>query len=144
MNAESSRSLARSVGAILAGMIATIAPTVATDYALQTMGVFPSGGQAISEPLFVLATIYRTLFGVAGSYLTAWLAPYRPMLHAMVGGFIGLAASIAGAASTWDEGPELGSKWYPLALVVLALPSAWLGGWLRIKYIALMEIRKTK
>lgn len=130
MNVISSRRLARGVGAILGGMIATIAPTVATDSALHAMGFFPSGGQAISGPLFVLSIIYRTFFGVAGSYVTAWLAPNRPMLHVMMGGFIGLAASIAGAVSTWDAGPELGPKWYPLALVVLTLPSAWLGGWL--------------
>ena len=100
MSVEASRRLARGVGAILGGMIATIAPTVATDSALQTMGVFPSGGQAISGPLFVLSTIYRTFFAVAGSYVTAWLAPDRPMLHVMMGGFIGFAASIAGAVST--------------------------------------------
>jgi hypothetical protein len=32
---------------------------------------------------------------------------------------------------TWNSGPEFGPKWYPLALVVVALPCAWLGGRLR-------------
>jgi hypothetical protein len=48
-------------------------------------------------------------------------------------GLIGLALSIAGAASTWNQGPEFGPRWYPLALVAMALPCAWLGGRLRSK-----------
>ena len=43
-------------------------------------------------------------------------------------GFIGLLAAIAGTAATWNKGPEFGPKWYPIALVVLAIPSVWLGG----------------
>jgi prolipoprotein diacylglyceryltransferase len=30
--------------------------------------------------------------------------------------------------TTWSAGPEFGPKWYPLALVALALPSVWAGG----------------
>jgi len=36
--------------------------------------------------------------------------------------------SIVGAVATWDRGPGFGPKWYPLALVAIAIPSAWLGG----------------
>jgi hypothetical protein len=32
-----------------------------------------------------------------------------------------------GAIVTWNRGPEFGPHWYPLALVVTALPAAWLG-----------------
>ena len=80
----------------------------------------------------LLATVYRTVYGVLGSYLTARLAPSRPMGHAMAGGAIGLAVSILGAAVTWNKGPAFGPHWYPLALVVLALPTAWVGGKLRV------------
>lgn len=89
----------------------------------------------MSDRLFALATLYRTLYGVIGSYITARLAPNRPMGHAILGGFIGLALSLAGAIVTWNRGPEFGPHWYPLALVVLALPTAWLGGFLRVRQL---------
>lgn len=47
------------------------------------------------------------------------------MLHALVGGFIGIALGILGAAVTWNK--NLGPHWYPVALMVLALPQSWLG-----------------
>jgi hypothetical protein len=76
----------------------------------------------------ILATVYRTVFGVLGSYITARVAPNQPMGHALVGGIIGLILTVAGAAASWNKGPAFGPHWYPLALVVLALPQAWLGG----------------
>ena len=47
-----------------------------------------------------------------------------------------LLAAIAGTVATWDKGPEFGPKWYPLALVVLAIPGVWLGGKLAQRAIA--------
>jgi hypothetical protein len=80
----------------------------------------------------LLATAYRTVFGVLGSYIIARLAPNRPMRHALVSGIVGLVVSIVGAAVTWNKGPAFGPHWYPLALIVLAIPQAWLGGRLRL------------
>ena len=40
----------------------------------------------MSDALFLLATVYRSLYAVAGSYVTARLAPHRPMKHALAGG----------------------------------------------------------
>ena len=37
----------------------------------------------MNEVLFLLATAYRTIFGAAGSYVMARLAPDRPMLPAL-------------------------------------------------------------
>ena len=80
--------------------------------------------------LFLLATAYRTIYGVAGSYIAARLAPDRPMAHALALGVVGLAASIAGAVVTWGKGPEFGPAWYPLA-VPSRCPCAWAVGGLR-------------
>jgi len=44
---------------------------------------------------------------------------------------VGLAVSIAGAVATWNRGPEFGPKWYPLAVIAMAIPCAWAGGALR-------------
>jgi hypothetical protein len=41
-----------------------------------------------------------------------------------------LAVSITGAAATWNRG--FGPHWYPLSLIVLAMPQAWIGGKLRV------------
>jgi hypothetical protein len=82
----------------------------------------------MSNALFVLATVYRTIYTVAGGYITARLAPNQPMGHALTLGVVGLFAAIAGTIVTWDKGPEFGPKWYPLALVATAIPCVWLGG----------------
>ena len=123
--------LLQSVGAILAGFVAVVASHLGTDAIMHATRVFPPWGQPMSDALFLLATIYRTVFTVAGSYLTARLAPHHPLRHALAGGVIGLVLSTVGAAVTWKLGPEFGPHWYPLALIVTALPCAWAGGKLR-------------
>jgi len=123
-----SRRIPRRIGAVFAGMLVTIILSIVTDAFLHATGVFPPSGEPMAGGLFVLATAYRQLYGLGGSYLTARLAPDRPMLHAMVLGGIGFGASVAGAAATWNRGPEFGPKWYPLALVAFAIPCAWAGG----------------
>jgi hypothetical protein len=124
------RRIGRSIGAVLAGMLVGIILTIGTDIVLHAVGVFPPWGQSMVGfgGALLLATIYRTVYGVAASYIIARLAPDRPMQHALVGGVVGLAVSILGAAVTWNKGPAFGPHWYPLALVVLAMPQAWVGG----------------
>jgi len=39
---------------------------------------------------------------------------------------VGLLVAIIGAVATWNRG--LGPHWYPLALIALAVPPAWIGG----------------
>jgi len=131
---HSPRRIGRSVGALLAGFVAVVVLSLATDLALHAAGVFPALGQKMSDALFVLATVYRTLYGVVGSYVTARLAPDRPMGHALVGGLIGVAMSTLGAVVTWKK--DLGPHWYPLALIVTAMPTAWLGGKLRVMQLS--------
>jgi hypothetical protein len=128
------RRIGRSIAALLAGMFSGILLTVGTDIVLHAIGVFPPWGQSMvgfDGPL-LLATVYRMVYGVAASYIIARLAPDRPMQHALVGGVVGLVVSIVGAAVTWNKGPAFGPHWYPLALIVLAMPQAWAGGKLRV------------
>ncbi len=136
---EHPRRLGRSIGAVLAGMFVGIVLTLATDIVLHVAGVFPPWGQSMVgfDAALLLATAYRTVYGVGGSYLIARLAPDRPMQHALVGGVVGLAVSIVGAAVTWNRGPAFGPHWYPVALIVLALPTAWVGGKLRLMQLHL-------
>jgi hypothetical protein len=92
----------------------------------------------MSDSLFLLATVYRNAFGILGGYVAARLAPNRPLGHALMLGLIGVAACSAGAVATWNAGPKFGPRWYPLALVATALPSAWLGG----KFQLMQSIRR--
>ena len=43
--------------------------------------------------------------------------------------------SSAGVIVSWNKGPGFGPRWYPLALVVIALPCACLGGFLRTRQL---------
>jgi peptidoglycan/LPS O-acetylase OafA/YrhL len=124
----------RSVGAVLAGIVVDVLLTIGTDHVLHTIGVFPPWGQPMinADGILLLATAYRVIYGVAGSYITARLSPDRPMQLALVGGAIGLVVCIVGAAAMWNGGPAFGPHWYPLALVATAMPCAWLGGKLRV------------
>jgi len=130
--AQSPRRLGRSLVALLAGMFAGILLSLGTDYVLHAIGLFPALGQPVSSPLLLLATVYRTVYGVLGAYIAARLAPNQPMMHALVLGMLGFVVSIIGAVVTWNMGPAYGPHWYPVALVVLAIPTAWLGGKLRL------------
>jgi hypothetical protein len=121
---------------VFAGFFATFILSIGTDLLLHAAGVFPRWGQPMSNALFVLATAYRTIYTVAGGYITARLAPNKPMGHVWTLGVIGLLAAIAGTVATWNKGPEFGPKWYPVALVALAIPSVWLGGKLAQRAIA--------
>ena len=128
MTEKNPRRVLRSIGAVLAGLLAVVILSIGTDMVLHATSVFPPWGQPMSNALFVLATAYRTVYGVAGGYIAARLAPDRPIGHAIALGIVGVIISIAGAAATWNAGPEFGPRWYPLALVLIALPSSWAGG----------------
>jgi hypothetical protein len=129
--ANSPKRIGRSIGALLAGFVAVVVLSIGTDAALHGAGIFPKSEQPMSDALFLLATAYRTVYGILGSYITARLAPYKPMQHALVGGGLGLVVGTIGAVATWNKVPSLGPHWYPLALIATALPGAWIGGKIR-------------
>jgi hypothetical protein len=106
--------------------------SIGTDILMSAIGVLPQLGHPAGSKPLLLATVYRTVYGIASSYVTARLAPNRPMGHALTLGVSGLVVSIVGAVATWNRQPSLGPHWYPVALVVLAIPTAWVGGRLRL------------
>ncbi len=117
-------SIFKSIGAVLAGLVLVIVASTATDAILEKTGMMklPFSDNSVGYILFVI--LYRNIFGAAGSYLAASLAPSRPMRHAMILGGLGFLLSLLGAIFMREQGPS----WYADALVVLALPAAWLGG----------------
>ena len=124
-------SLGRSIWSLFAGFAFVVFATLAADKFLEMLHVFPPLGQYASDKPLLLATAYRFVFGVMGSYLTARLAPRSPMLHAMIGGAIGMALATVGAIATWNH--NFGPHWYPIALIALALPQSWLGATLFLR-----------
>lgn len=128
----------KSIGAVLAGIIFIVVTHTATDFILESLGIFPpppnraAPGQKFDAPWMVsTALAYRVVFQIAGGYLTAYLAPSRPVLHSVLLGLIGLIMSSGAAIAVipLDWGPA----WYPIALAASALPSVWFGGWLASK-----------
>ncbi len=126
------KTLLKSIGSILAGMILGAVLSITTDTILETTGLFPSFAeqQANGSPTWLLlwATLYRTIYTVLGCYLCARLAPNNPMRHAIILGILGFIANIAGGIAMW----HLGQHWYPIMLAVLSLGAGWVGGQLRM------------
>ena len=122
-----SRNLPRSMAAGLLGFIAVVVLSLVTDQVLHSLDVYPPWGQPLRDtgPV-LLALSYRLVYGVLGSYIAARFAPRNPMRHAMALGAVGLVLSTAAAITTIPM--DLAPSWYPVALVVTALPCAWLGG----------------
>jgi peptidoglycan/LPS O-acetylase OafA/YrhL len=135
--AEQAGRIGRSILAVIAGIIVAAVLSIGSDLVMHVLGYIPSIGERAPDGSLAVATIYRTIYGVLGAYVTAYLAPRRPMKHVMILGTLGLMVSIAGAAATWNKGPAFGPHWYPVGLVVLALPTAWAGG--RWREIQLMK-----
>lgn len=119
----------KSIGAILAGIIAVFALSTVTDMILETTGFMKIPFATNPVWLILLVILYRNIYVVISSYLTALLAPDKPMKHALIFGAIGFALGVAGTIIMRDEGP----LWYPVSLVVLGVPCAWLGGWLKMR-----------
>ena len=121
--------MGRSVAAVVIGFVLIGVLSFGTDAAVRAAmpGAFTPGGGTSDPLLLVAALAYVTLFAVAGCYLAARLAPRRPMAHALVLGVLGLLFNVAGTIATWSAYPA----WYHVTALLLVMPSAWLGGWLR-------------
>src|SRR6478735_8569183 len=116
----------KSILAVISGIILIVVLSVGTDFLLEKTGVFPQGELIMNYTWMLLAAfIYRSIYAVAGGYLTATLSPNRPVLHALVLGGIGTLTSIPGIFLVINMNRTL---WYPIALVITSLPLCWLGG----------------
>jgi hypothetical protein len=116
----------KSIWAVAAGVVFTVVATTLVDVLLHAAGVFPGMGQPFDDALALLATSYRFIISVVGAWLTARLAPARPMTHAIILGAVGTVLGLVGIVATWNLG--LGPRWYPVAIAALALPQCWIGG----------------
>ncbi len=129
------RRLWRSIGAVFLGFVAVVVLSLGTDQVMHVLKVYPPWGEPMNDTGDnLLALAYRCVYGVIGSYITARFAPHSPMRHALLVGGTGFVLSLIGFIAT--RGMNLGPSWYPISLVLTALPCAWLGGVLHRKWHA--------
>jgi surface polysaccharide O-acyltransferase-like enzyme len=129
------QSIWRSAAAVLLGLFVIFVLSLVTDQVLHMLEVYPPWGQPMYDTGDnLLALAYRIVYAVIGCYIAARLAPRNPMHHALALGVVGFVLSLAGAIAAIKM--ELGPIWYPIALVLTALPCAWLGGALHRKRLA--------
>lgn len=123
----------RSIGAVLAGFVACFVLAIATDVVLVMAHVFPDPAhpELYGDGLYALITLYTAAYSAFGGWLAARLAPARPIAHAVALGVLGFVASSLGAYMNWDK--AAGHEWYPIALIIIAIPSCWLGGMIYMK-----------
>jgi hypothetical protein len=102
--------------AIFAGLAFTVATTTLADQ-------FLSAPQSDIE--WAVHLLYRLLFDVGGCAIAAGLAPARPLRHALILGALLVGFAAAWLLQSWKD-PSV-PRWHPLALTLLALPTAWVG-----------------
>lgn len=120
--------------AIFAGFAVTFILSVVTDGIMHAAGWFPPLGEGMSDSLFAVAASYRALYTILGGYVTARLAPARPMAHVaalivlgLIGGFIGVWVYATGEAGT------MGPAWYAYSIPLMTIPCIVLGAALASK-----------
>jgi hypothetical protein len=115
----------RSIGAVAAGLLTIVLLCVLTDALLVTMHLLPSPDAHHPYALVSLGVVifYCTVYTLVGGYVTARLAPTRPVAHAVVLGMLGMALSTLGTMHSW----QIGNGWNAITLVAEGIPLCWLG-----------------
>lgn len=121
----------RSIIAVVSGVAFIVVASTLVDILLHAVHVYRPWGEPLSQADAVIATSYRVVISILGAALTAWLAPRAPLRHALYLGAVGTLLGLAALIATWGNG--LAPAWYPIALVVLALPQCWAGGLLFLR-----------
>jgi uncharacterized membrane protein len=116
------RNIVRSTLAIFAGYFV---------FAVSAVLLFSMSGYDPHDavpPWFLAASIlYGMLFAALGGYVAAFIAQYKPSVHALI-----LTIVIAtGALISLLASPGKGAQWSQLAAIILMAPSALIGGYFR-------------
>lgn len=120
----------KSIIAVVAGFLTVVVLSTVTDKVLELSGIFPPPTNGLFVPwMLALALVYRTFYTILGGYVTALLAPQNAMKHVWILAILGQIGGIMGVIAGWN----LSAHWYPIALAVLAIPSVWLGGYLKTR-----------
>lgn len=120
---------ARSAVAVATGFIVIGVLAFGTDALVraQIPSAYESSGRMESVAWLLFTQAYVFLYATIGCWLAARLAPDRPMRHALLLGWLGLAFNVVGSAAQWSTVPV----WYHVVALALVMPAAWLGGRIR-------------
>jgi hypothetical protein len=122
------RQTVRSIGAVAVGFLFIAVLSFGSDILLRV--TFPDDidvqGEIVSVRVLALSLTSAALYATVGCYLTARLAPSRPMWHALVLGVLILIFTVLNTGVLW----MLAAMWYKLASLAIVMPCAWIGGWL--------------
>jgi hypothetical protein len=125
-----SKTIFRSIRAILSGFVLGAILSIGTDFLFDKLGIMSMENfKQTSLFVILIVIVYRFTFNVIGCYLTAKLAPNNPMKHVVIIGIIGTILSTLGSFAMWDKAIPL----YNIVIILISLPSAWLGGQLFLK-----------
>lgn len=124
------KTIFKSIGAVFAGFVLGAVLSVGVDFLMDKIGIMSMENFKQTPFLIIcIVIIYRFIFNLIGSYLTARLAPNKPMKHVIIIGVIGTVLSLLGSFAMWDKA----IPFYNIAIILISLPSAWLGGQLFLK-----------
>jgi hypothetical protein len=116
----------RGVLAIVAGFVAIAVLSLGADAVFRRAapGLFGAGGRSDHLGVLLAMIAYSAVFATAGAWLTARLAPDRPLRHALILGGLGLALAVPVTIAHWHTAPV----WFHVVTLALTLPAAWVGG----------------
>lgn len=124
--------MGQSIIAVVVGFVLTAVLNLATNAALAAAGVIPSAGPTTDTATLVLVCAYVAAYGILGCYVTARLAPQRPLFHALVLGGVALAMSIPVMIGAWNDTPA----WFNVFNLLAIMPYAYVGGKVRERQLA--------
>lgn len=115
----------KSVGAVIAGLLTVAILSVLTDAILEGIGFFPPATEGLYDNnLLLIALLYRTVYAFMGGFVTAKLAPEKPMKLVLILLLIGTIMGILGVIAGWN----LSERWYPISLVITSAAALYIGG----------------
>jgi hypothetical protein len=117
----------RSIVAVVVGFLFIGVLSFGTDAVIRNVipdAFDPSNGRTDNVALLLCTIAYVGIYAVIGCWLTARMAPAKPMKHALILGVLGLVFTAAGTAVAWDTAPV----WYHVVSLATVMPYAWLGG----------------
>jgi hypothetical protein len=136
----------RSVLAVLAGLVTLTVASFAIEAVANPllMRLFPAAlanQDALSHnvPAKLFMTAYTMLSVAFGGYITAWIANRSKALHAAIMGAIELVMTVGAMIALPGHAP----LWSWLTGMVLMVPAAWLGGFLRAARTIPRDMRAT-
>ena len=118
----------RSSFAIIAGFVTIFVLAIVTDIVLEKARAMRMETFSYNALwIFYLVVMCRLFYSVIGGYITAWLAPDKPVLHTTILGILTLIVTFLGTMATWHSV----SHSFLIILIILPLPCTWIGGKIR-------------